>query len=880
MDRFDDMRAKVSMTEENAGGSSGESSNTGTAYLGGTTVTIEPTVSLSKGDRFVGVKNADATVQMAYTGLGGAGNLAVTSEDLSVGIVNATLTADSSTLQVAFLTDDYYYEYVDVDIPSGAITDGVTISGNATINEDGTLIVIKGLNDDEGVGRRLLIIDVNKTNKSATCDYQDLGITLTNFTLAEGSETVWYSISNSRRSSAFNNIRLTKNYLICTSTVTYDYNYWYVDPETEDKTYSGSNTVTSIHKYTGSSFKTKPAYCVYTGGSSYITNRAHASACHCVASGWYNDNTLLFIHSFIATQSSSGATPQVHKFVFDEDGDSVVSHSSITGIGQAYKYYNPSYNMSKNGCYIGYRCNYESTYSYAYMYRLNPLDMTVTSLGSAPSKSTVCFTSDGDYFLCSSSIYKTSDTSTVAYSAKALSGSRHFEFTNGRYYRSGNFKCYLSPATDAEYVVSANYGDCTTDGNIYGVVNESLNAGEKGTGQMLFASGTVTTGTSDVEEVVSPPRFINHIESTGTQYIKTGVTVNQDTKIIMDVLFNDITSNEALWCSRTDGTTNTFTCFKIANQFRTDYNTTQNTISTLTIEPYKKYQVCQNSNLFYVDGVLQHESNVAEFTSPYNMLLFASHQNGETSGLNNYGKYKLYACKIYDGETLVRYFKPAIYNNQYCLYDVVESKPYYNAGTGVFMGDGEFNEMVEYDIPEIDNTPTFIEYIESSGTQYIDTGVNGTAKGTYEIKFSMLGSAITTYEQYFAGDQTATTAKIFCSANENIVKAEQGSTSWTLFNIDANAHTIKVSEDGIYADDVKITDYTPNSWGTLTYYVFNAHGQMTLQSTMKLYFLKMYSDGVLVRDFKPAIVRNQYCLYDMVESKPYFNIGTGSFTGA
>jgi hypothetical protein len=411
-------------------------------------------------------------------------------------------------------------------------------------------------------------------------------------------------------------------------------------------------------------------------------------------------------------------------------------------------------------------------------------------------------------------------------------------------------------------------------------VNENLNAGEKGTGQLLFTSGVVGTGTSDIEGVVSPPRFINHIEATGTQYIRTGVSVNQDTKIVMDVMFNSATGNEALWCSRTSSSVNMFTCFKIANQFRTDYYNTQNTISTLTIEPYKKYQVCQNSNMFYIDGVLQHESNFTNFESPYNMILFASHDGGETNKLNNYGKYKMYGCKIYNGGALVRDFRPAIYNNQYCLYDVVESKPYYNAGTGVFMGDGVFKEMVEYNIPEIDRTPAFINYIQSSGTQYIDTGVNGTAKGTYEIKFSMLGSQRVNYEQYFSGDQTAKTAKIFQDSGNKYVKAEQGSNFWKLFDNDANVHTIKVSEGGVYADDVRIGDYTPDAWGTLTFYIFNSHAQTNLASTMQLYYLKMYSDGVLVRDFKPAIVRKQYCLYDMVESKPYFNAGTGVFTGA
>ena len=46
---------------------------------------------------------------------------------------------------------------------------------------------------------------------------------------------------------------------------------------------------------------------------------------------------------------------------------------------------------------------------------------------------------------------------------------------------------------------------------------------------------------------------------------------------------------------------------------------------------------------------------------------------------------RLYYCKIYNGDTLVRDFVPVIDgSNIACLYDKVEKKCYYNVGTGTF----------------------------------------------------------------------------------------------------------------------------------------------------------------------------------------------------
>ena len=79
---------------------------------------------------------------------------------------------------------------------------------------------------------------------------------------------------------------------------------------------------------------------------------------------------------------------------------------------------------------------------------------------------------------------------------------------------------------------------------------------------------------------------------------------------------------------------------------------------------------------------------------------------------------KLYSCQIYDNGTLVRDFIPCqTTDGTIGLWDDVNSGFYGNAGTGTFTAGPVI--AIAADASEI----TKLEYIQSNGTQYIDTGI-------------------------------------------------------------------------------------------------------------------------------------------------------------
>lgn len=179
---------------------------------------------------------------------------------------------------------------------------------------------------------------------------------------------------------------------------------------------------------------------------------------------------------------------------------------------------------------------------------------------------------------------------------------------------------------------------------------------------------------------------------------------------------------------------------------------------------------------------------------------------------------------------------------------------------------------------------TQLDYIQSSGTQYIDTGISGGANASYEIMFRPTSSNVS-YQQYFAGDKNPTIPKL-CenSTSYTTLFIEVGTTNTTTSISSSTRNTVKYNSDGsITVNGTSITGLPTTAgagWGSLTWWIFNAHEEPTLYANMELYGLKMWTDGILVRNFVPAKRNSDSVigLYDSVSHTFFTNAGTGTFT--
>lgn len=181
--------------------------------------------------------------------------------------------------------------------------------------------------------------------------------------------------------------------------------------------------------------------------------------------------------------------------------------------------------------------------------------------------------------------------------------------------------------------------------------------------------------------------FVEYIESTGTQYIDTGIVANQDTKLeILAATTDDVSDASSGMGFIPYGAgiaynSSAFECYSQSNQFEFNYGTQNAFIGTAKIG--EKISILQDKNILNIMiGSVQHSYsfNYTSFETPRTITLFAINRNPVMPG-----KARIYSCKLYDNGVLVRDFKPALDDNNIpCLYDKVTQQYFYNAGTGTF----------------------------------------------------------------------------------------------------------------------------------------------------------------------------------------------------
>ena len=182
-----------------------------------------------------------------------------------------------------------------------------------------------------------------------------------------------------------------------------------------------------------------------------------------------------------------------------------------------------------------------------------------------------------------------------------------------------------------------------------------------------------------------------------------------------------------------------------------------------------------------------------------------------------------------------------------------------------------------------------LEYIQSTGTQYINTGINLSAGAeiTTEFEFTSVG---TNYYNPVYGTQNSASPwnSFYCRYDKQYARLVYtgGYTNNNSININTKYSTtqkISSSANEFWLDNNKILDSTSsNTITTEPLYIFGMrNGGDTHTSFVKLYSLtiKNCTNGVVLYNFVPAKDNNDVvCLYDKVSKTYYYNSGTGTFT--
>jgi hypothetical protein len=168
------------------------------------------------------------------------------------------------------------------------------------------------------------------------------------------------------------------------------------------------------------------------------------------------------------------------------------------------------------------------------------------------------------------------------------------------------------------------------------------------------------------------------------------------------------------------------------------------------------------------------------------------------------------------------------------------------------------------------------EYIESSGTQYIDTGFTPTSKTKVIYDFAYT-SLVSQYSGIYVDG-----ARLLFGLNTRL-EVYLGSTTNTSLTATTNRQTIvfDIPNKTALVNGTTVLQnisYTPKAY-TLHIFAMRYGSGISNYSYFKLYSCQIYDDNVLIMDFKPCRNTNGvYGLFDEVNNV-FYTTPTGAFTG-
>jgi len=171
-----------------------------------------------------------------------------------------------------------------------------------------------------------------------------------------------------------------------------------------------------------------------------------------------------------------------------------------------------------------------------------------------------------------------------------------------------------------------------------------------------------------------------------------------------------------------------------------------------------------------------------------------------------------------------------------------------------------------------------VEYLESSGTQWIDTGIVGNQNTKVEVSFK----ASATYK-YLLGSRSNTTTCITLYIHTSAASQRFGNRSASK-NISLNTnHILSIDKSYCILDGVSSNVGMDGSFTTPTnLLLMNVSGSSQSASTPfqgRVYYCKIWDNGNLVRDFIPVRKNGVGYMYDKVSGQLFGNANSvGEFT--
>ena len=345
---------------------------------------------------------------------------------------------------------------------------------------------------------------------------------------------------------------------------------------------------------------------------------------------------------------------------------------------------------------------------------------------------------------------------------------------------------------------------------------------------------------------------ICYIESTGTQYIDTGVIATADTVIRYKFMNVQVTGDVIIGYQDGDDTKD-FRLFNYNSQVYFDgLNNRRINGSSLRAGAVRCLELYNYGVRDYYTRTLLLSNNTPYTGTATGTITL----NGRT----NCSKNRSYSLQIYEAGVLIRDYIAVRLNGEGYFYDKVQGVLYANQGTGSF--------VLGPDKPTYD---AVVHYIQTDGTAYINTGVQVSNNVAYDINIYYPGGASS---KLFGGRDGNTNKALYVETDTggDVVKWNFGSgvvqSSPGIGQGYHNFESYMLQPYNLFFDNRTDASASSQTFTGSSYFAIGAmlgeNGAEGRLSGTRILRSKVYDYGAVVRDYIPVRKGGQGYLYDRV----------------
>ena len=380
---------------------------------------------------------------------------------------------------------------------------------------------------------------------------------------------------------------------------------------------------------------------------------------------------------------------------------------------------------------------------------------------------------------------------------------------------------------------------------------------------------------------------VQYLQSSGAQYIDTGVVPDRNTMFRGSYEYLGTAGAKANYDMIAACTSPRY--YPVSLNSASDTHARRERYVSYNDVPNQLHPYLTRHTIVFNDAlhrVFVDNEYISTFTTGFSgashtCYLFASNNNNNKAAYH--AKARIYWCEFTDTATgtVLRRFIPVVdENGKPAMFDEINEKLYYNLGTGADFTAG----------PRKDEPWYFVEYIESTGTQWIDTEKLALAATRTDVGYryanasqnvnAMIGG-IQSPNRYYPVSLQSRDAKAerFDRGNGTVSELKLTHPVVTDHEVLFNDAQRKV-----YVDGVEVGTFTSAyTESALSMYMFAArdvnNSKAGWLAKARIYHYDIYhTNGTLCAAFRPAVnASGKGCMYNGYTGKIHENGGTGDF---